>query len=197
MAEVLEIQVQGTEALTRRLLELGEDMPRAVTRALNRTLGTVRTATVRALAEETALRPAAVRPSVAMRRATFRNQVAVLGVSGKRIPLIAFDARGPEPSRGRGRGVSYRLPGGRGRIPAAFIATMRTGHRGVFKRREGVGRLPIHELFGPSLPGAFVRARIAEAMRHLADEALAKNLDHEIGWILSRRAQADGAEGAA
>lgn len=192
------ITITGTEALTRRLLELGADAPKAGTRAVNRTLATVATATVRALATEVGLAQKDIRPSITAQRATFTRQIGTLRVTGRRIPLIAFGARGPEPSRGRGSGVTYKLPGGRGRLPEAFIATMRSGHRGVFVRRTGassrrVGRLPILELYGPSLPGAMVRKGIDAAMVAVGDEALARNLDHEINWIISQRVPAGDA----
>jgi hypothetical protein len=71
--------------------------------------------------------------------------------SSKRIPLIEFGARGPEPSRGKGRGVTYKSGRrGKGRQANAFIATV-GAHRGVFKRKAGAGRLPIQQLFGPSV----------------------------------------------
>jgi hypothetical protein len=115
--------------------------------------------------------------------------------SGARIPLIDFSARGPEPSRGRGRGVSYKLAGAGGRLPHAFIATMRSGHRGVFERSPGGKRrgpkpersqLPIHEKFGPSIAVVFQhQIPVGEARRA---EVLVKNVQHEIEFALSRAA---------
>lgn len=106
-----------------------------------------------------------------------------LEVSGKRIPLIAFGARGPEPSRGRGNGVSYRLPTGRGRLEHGFIATMPGGHRGVFARRDA-RRLPIQEQYGPSLAHVFIKYLAAGAAR--AKESLLKNLRSEISFAMKR-----------
>jgi hypothetical protein len=68
-------------------------------------------------------------------------------------------------------------------VAGAFIARMLSGHRGVFKRRA-VPRLPIVELFGPSLPRVFTRATIAAARTRLAGELLAKNLAHEIQFLV-------------
>lgn len=191
-----QIEVRGTEALTRRLLELGQDAPRAATRAVNKTLASLKTATVRALAQNVGLRNSDVSPSIQISRATWSRQFGALVVTGKRVPLLAFGARGPEPSRGRGQGVTYRLPGGRGRAEHAFLATMRSGHRGVFQRRPGAGRLPITELFGPSLPHAMVSSGILAAQEANGETLLAKNMNHEIDWIIRQRVQAgDGSEG--
>lgn len=175
--------VTGTEALTKRMLELGADGPRAATRAVNRTLSTIKTASVRALAQEVGLRNKDVTPSIALTRATFARAIGSLWVTGRRIPLLAFHARQTR------QGVSYRLPKGRQLLPSGFIATMKSGHRGAFVRR-GKRRLPIVEAHGPSLPGAFIRAGILTAMQATADAALQKNLDHEISWITQQRVAA-------
>src|SRR3990167_2992844 len=115
MASNFAVTVTGTEALTRRLLELGTDTPRAATRAINRPLSTVKPATARALAGNTGLRNKDITPSIAIERATFSRQLGTLAVTGRRIPLIAFNAR--ETSRG----VTYRLPGGRNIVLSGFI----------------------------------------------------------------------------
>lgn len=178
------------------LQALQQNAPRAIMRALNRTMQNVQTVAVRETARDMGLRQADVRPSIAIDGARPDRLVARLIATGARIPLIKFGATGPEPSRGRGRGVAYRLPGGRGRHPRAFIATMRSGHRGVFVRRgpsrSRAGRprsspgLPIQELFGPSIPRSF--AKQFPAMRARADEMLSKNLQHEIDFLLRRSA---------
>jgi hypothetical protein len=49
-------------------------------------------------------------------------------------------------------------------IKSAFIATMKSGHRGVWVRRAGVGRLPIHHALS---------SRVSDAMR---DEPLLQYL---------------------
>ena len=63
-------------------------------------------------------------------------------VSGKFVPLTAY------PVRQTRRGVSVEVNRGkRTLIKSAFLATMKSGHRGVFVRR-GSSRLPIRELLG-------------------------------------------------
>jgi hypothetical protein len=124
-----------------------------------------------------------------------------LECTGAKIPLIQFRARGPEPSRGRGRGVSYSLPKGRNRLPHAFISTMPNTYRGVFER---TGRFKtfqvlnrktghsttqrreiIREVLGPSLVKVFEN-HLPQGMER-ADESLTENLRHEVEFVLSRR----------
>lgn len=166
------------------IANLRAKFPAAVRRALKRAGTSGRAEMVRQIATDTGLSQTRIRQEI--RIVTVGDTAVQLEVAGARLPLIDFRARGPEPSRGRGAGVSYRLPGGRGRAERAFIATMKSGHRGVFQRRGGPGseRLPITELHGPSLVKVFEKFLPAGAAR--AEEALVKNLRSEIAYATRR-----------
>ena len=170
------------------LREMGRQAPIIVARALNRAQTAGKTATVKAVAQDTGLTQKYVARDLKVDKASRTQLRASLEISGRRLPLIAFQARGPEPSRGRGRGVSYRLPTGRGRIPEAFIATVGIGgHRGVFKRRTKK-RLPISELRGPSIPHVF--EKYVPVFERVAGESLVKNLRSEIDFAKSKEGAA-------
>lgn len=171
------IAVDGVEQVARRFDTASEKVDRAKVRAANRAIGSARTVMVRAIAGDTGLPSRKVREALAFREATHARPSAELSARLKRIPLIDFNARGPEPSRGKGRGVRWRLTGSRGHDPKAFIARMRSGHRGVFKRK-GTARLGIAELHGPSLGHVFQKHRPAAIAR--AQEMFAKNMKHEL-----------------
>lgn len=164
--------------------QLGARGPAVVARAINRTAAAERTQAKRAIAADTGLRAKEVDDALRLQPATTTRLTATISVSGRRIPLIAFSARGPEPSRGKGRGVSYRLPKGRGRHPNAFIATMKSGRRGVFVRTTPQ-RLPIVQLHGPSLPKSFETTYLGTAPER-AHATMLKNLAHEISFALKR-----------
>jgi hypothetical protein len=151
----------------------------AFSRAMNRSAISARAVGARVVAKDLGLRVGTIREQIKISRATVVDLTVTLSVRGRRIPLIEFSASGKEPSRGKGRGVSYRLGGQRRRIPTAFIATMKSGHRGVF-RRILRGRLPIVELLGPSIAVAFSRKPIVEAISNRFREAMSTNLQHEI-----------------
>jgi len=177
----------NTTQIERAITQLGDRAPRAIARALNRSALSTRTLMVRHMAKDMGLNVRKVREQVEIEEAkpTKDRLRARVIASGKRIPLIDFRARGPEPSRGRGRGVSARLPGGKGRYPNAFISTMKSGHRGVFQRK-GKGRLPIYELFGPSLPHVFTKY-VPDGLAR-GEEAMQKNLAHELSYALKQTA---------
>jgi len=161
------------------LLELQgapDRISRAVVRALNRAIKSGRTLMVREIARDTGLKSSTVREAIPIRPATLGQPTATMSASMKKIPLIEFKAKGPFPSRGKGRGVSYSLPGSAGRNPNAFLATMGTGHEGVFKRLTKA-RLPIIELYGPSIGHVFMKYRAAGEAR--TKEMFLKNFEHE------------------
>jgi hypothetical protein len=164
--------------------------PPAIRRALKRAGTSGRSTMTKLIAEDMGIAQKKVRPEIKVETG---DLFVRLTVSGGRLNLIEFSARGPEPSRGKGGGVSYRLPQGRGRVPNAFIATMKSGHRGVFVRRpdarakktsKGWTQLPIVELKGPSLVKVFNKRKPEGQAR--AAEALLKNVAHEVQWALSQ-----------
>lgn len=171
----------------RSLAYLRAQKPTAVFRAMNRSASSGRTLLTREIARNLALKSSTVRDQIVVEKASQRSAVARLSVSGARIPLIQFNARGPEPSRGKGRGVTARLPGGKGRYPHAFIATMGSGHRGVFER-SGKARLPVRELKGPSLPHVFVKY-VPMAQDRMQEQFL-KEITNEFRFALRQAASA-------
>jgi len=156
-------------------------LPGAVRRALDRTAVTAKAEAGRLIAADTGLAVGVAKGAV---KVTKSVSSVSLSLPYKRIPLIKFKAKGPEPSRGKGSGVSYRLPTGRGRLPHAFISTMGSGHRGVFERVPGKfmknkpNRQAIAEKFGPSLGRVF--EKVMPKVEEKAQDALVKNISHEI-----------------
>ena len=164
----------------RALRRLVDRYPQAVARALNRAGHAANLVVARLVAADMQLN---VRDVVAETReilATPTRPSFVVTASATRIPLIKFRARGPEPSRGKGRGVTARTA--TRRYPRAFIATVgRGGHRGVFER-VGKQRLPIRELRGPSVWHVFLKHAPAGVAR--GEEQLVKNLRHELRFAM-------------
>jgi hypothetical protein len=157
----------------------------AIARALNRSIESGKTTMARLIAADMGVKVSDLRDRILVVKATPERHVAELKASAKRIPLYDFGARGPVPSRGRGRGVTIRNPRGSQRLPHAFIAKMASGHTGVFER-TGTARLPIQEKFGPSIWLVFVKNRAVGQARAL--EQLQKNLPHELRFALTRAA---------
>jgi hypothetical protein len=181
----IKIALNATKAI-KNIDALIAQFPLAAARALNRTGVTARAVMAREISKDIGLAVSKVKDEIKTDQATSANLRVRVRVAGKRIPLIDFGAKGPEPSRGKGRGVSYRLKGGKGRLEHGFIATVGKGHRGVFMRL-GTSRLPVKEKFGPSLPHVFSKyTGIGEVQGGLA---LRKNLQSELRFALNQGAK--------
>ena len=197
------------QALQRDLEEMGRQAPIIMARALNRAAVSGKAAMAAAIVKDTGIAAKNVNREIKLEKATRTKPIAAVVTEGRRIPLIAFQARGDESIRGkkkskRARGVSWRSPRGAGRPrePHAFIATVRgkTGmegnHRGVFivktakiRSRKGMKRgspqLPILELQGPSVQEIFEKK--LPVFNTAARESLVKNLAHEISFAKSKK----------
>ncbi|HUX15572.1 MAG TPA: hypothetical protein VMW52_03815, partial [Phycisphaerae bacterium] len=152
--------------------------------------------------------------NIHLRTASFRSPWARLWIHGRRIPILQFNARQTR------KGVTYALRrhGGRTLIPHAFLATMPTGHRGVFARTEpkfgyqpgglmlvggrrasGVRKhgLPIVEQYGPSVPA--VVEKLPEFAAGVFHDAIADKLqaeiDSQVGLLIERHRPAAAAGG--
>ena len=164
----------------------------AVIRSTNRAIDSANGFMSTSVAGDLGIKKSAAKSAMSQRKATLSRPSAVVAAKLKRIPLIKLEARGPRPSRGKGRGVSYRLAGSRQRVDVAFIATMPNGYEGVFKRlgysstktrsRESIG-----ELAGPSIGHVFAKFRAAGLAHAVARFGV--ELDREIDF---RKAKAAG-----
>jgi hypothetical protein len=174
-----------TDQTQRAIDRLATQAPIAIVRALNKSIASAKTAMNRVVSQDMGLKVSDVSAKIGIVPAAADRQRARLYADATRIPLIKFGAKGPEPSRGKGRGVTAKLGQARGRYPTAFIATMAGGHRGVYVR-NAKARLSIRELFGPSIAHVFekhVNVGIARGQ-----EQLAKNLKSEFRFALQQAA---------
>ena len=171
MADAISFRLDSRD-VNRALAELGRKGPRVLTRSLNRTINSVRTLVKRGVAKDSGLKAGLINKQMSIKKATFSNQRAVLKVSRKAIPVIQLGAKGKVPSRGKGRGVTYRFGGERRRLPHSFIANL-GGRKGVFTRKTKA-RKPTRERFGPSI-ATFFKKRLPEA-RSFAMTELVKNI---------------------
>lgn len=174
-----------TAQTQQRFEQLKANSPAAIARALNRSIASAKVVGVREISRDLGVTQANLRDKIGTTEARPDALRARLTASTKRIPLVDFNATGPEPSRGQGRGVSAKLGRTRTRYPQAFLATMKSGHRGVFKRHTAK-RLPIVELHGPSIGRVFLK--YVGVMLARGREQLVKNLQSELRFALRRAA---------
>lgn len=122
---------------------------RAVVRALRKAGSTalrdMRFEAVKRIRARKRIKPRFISRAITLRRAKGSDIAAMqwaVNLSGDPVPLTAY------PHRQTAKGVSVEVNRGkRTLIKGSFVATMRSGHEGVFRRR-GKQRLPIDELRG-------------------------------------------------
>lgn len=106
-------------------------------------------------------------------------QSAIIGVK-RDLPLAKFGARQLLA------GVSVAVKKGiRKVIPEHFIATMKSGHKGVYVRRKSgdkrVARLPIDEKFAKGA-GHLITKKIFSKIEKFVETKFPKLLEHEINY---------------
>lgn len=123
-------------------------------------------------------------------RATTRKPESEVRVKDKPVALAEY--LGERQTR-RGVSVQVRRGGARKVIPRTFLATMKSGHRGIFWRRKGegptglVGRLPIDELFARSVRRAIDKTEYVERLLRIARERMLETLRQELRYRLAKR----------
>jgi Prophage minor tail protein Z (GPZ) len=187
MAASIEVKFEATRA-EELLKQYPKRVERATMRALNRALTSGHTELARLISKDMGLKVSVVKAALKSTPATPARLEVRLAASAKKLPLIKFGARQTRS------GVSYNIGtggGGRKALAHAFIATMPTGHSGVFTRigkfgRRGNPKLEkIGEKFGPSIGGVLAKYRnqgIAK-MR----EAFESRLAHELKFAATEK----------
>ncbi|MES2685691.1 MAG: hypothetical protein V4706_02655 [Pseudomonadota bacterium] len=103
------------------------------------------------------------------------------GPGSNRIPLIEFSAKDTKKS-----GVRFKIrkAGGATTLRHAFIATMPSGHRGVFQRVPGTRK--IREVVGIDVPMMFMGKRVRPAVLARISEVGPRVILHELAFRLSK-----------
>lgn len=157
----------------------------AIAAALNRVADMARTAASREIREVYRIKARDVSSAIKVYRASGRStslEARVVAKGRHSLPLVDFAARQTK----KGVTVSIKKRGGRKLFPGAFIATMKSGHTGVFTRGNK-GRLPIKERFTIGVPYQFAARQTISAMFRIVKEKFPERLRHELEQAVARR----------
>ena len=186
------------ERAVRSLTEVQRKIvPTASSRALNKTAAQAKTQAARAIRDQYNISSRLIGRHIRLHRSTPATLTASVSAEGEKLPVVAFGARQTK------RGVTVQIKrGARRLIRSAFLATLRSGHRGVFARGHYSGRgfvrrtrrvrpypkpdLPITELFTVGVPQGFSNRLVLEALERKVREKFPALLAHEIQFALSR-----------
>lgn len=179
----IEYDAKSLRRVEKMLQGIPNALPKVVSRAINRTASPAKSEISQGIREKINATAKRVNERINIIKATYNNWIATIHISRRRLPLMAFGAKQTA------KGVSYKIKrnGSREFIPHAFIATMKSGHEGVFER-DWMERLPITEKFGPSIGEQF--RNLPSLIRRVTDSAyerLEHNIDSQIDYLLMRR----------
>jgi len=180
----LEITVNQRQLrwVRRMLAAVPNGMGRVMSRSINRTAVGARSQAVKAIAAESGLQQKIIRQRVSIQRASVRRWAATIRIRDRRVPVMTLGAKQTKT----GVTVRGKAGGGRRLIPHAFIATMPSGHTGVFQRR-GLERLPIRELLTDSLAKIFEEtAGLAGRILAASRERLSREIHSQTALILDK-----------
>jgi hypothetical protein len=147
----ISISVPKLPEIIERMRLVPKGAKTAISRAINDALRKGRTESVRAIRERYAVKAGDVRDQIKVYRSDAGNLLGFISATGYKFPLELF-----MKSFSREEGlVIEEVKGKQTRIEHAFSAQMQSGHEGVFTRYlhgQASRRLPIHEMFGLSVP---------------------------------------------
>lgn len=168
---------------------------RALRKAGSTALRDMRSEATKRIRERKAIRPKYISRALSLRTpkgGDIAGMEWAFVVSGKPVPLIAYPHK---VVRGRAaKGVGPRSQGGlavevnRGKwtvLRGAFVATMKSGHEGIFRRR-GLARLPIHELLGSRPVDALLHPGEADAVAERGGRSFGETFERVLPMEIGR-----------
>lgn len=181
----ISIRVESRE-VQRQLKRLSNgDFKKVMRRAVNRTVRSARAEASRQIRSEVKLRARDLKRYLKVKAARGSDGVAFLRIEGKPVPLILYGGR-ERRVKGR-RGASVAVRGRRKIVRGGFIATTKSGHRGIFRRKKGAGRLPIEELQGPA-PVQVIDDEKRIRLVRFARDRLTTEAQQQVNFLLISRA---------
>jgi hypothetical protein len=165
--------------------KFSRDVALATMRALNRAITATRADVSSRLNKQTGVRVKVIKSRMELIPPQVNKLEATLHVWGTPVPAIEYRAAQTP------KGVAFTTGTGSIRfLKGAFIARMKTGHRGVYSRsrpsrsRKGKPRsspaLPIFQRYGPPLSIVALQSGILEASRTVGEATFHKTLAHEL-----------------
>lgn len=191
--QLIEIKLPDIKNVQKRLGDLQHKAPTAMSRAINKTITHVRKSMSDEVRKEYIVKAGTAKKTIRVKKASSSNLSGeAVSSSSEKIPLKGFTVspakRNPDMSdfykSQVKRSSSLKALTGSSDRSAGFIATMKSGHVGVFERQKDAGRLPIAELYGPAIPSMLASRKLSEATINDGQTFMAKAIDQEIKRML-------------
>lgn len=204
-AFTIKINQADMDNVKRMLADVKGAGARVTARAVNKTLAGVKTDASSEIRKYLNAKKETVDKTFKIKNASEASPLAFIASTGKQIPLIGLIG---SAQRKAGVSVKVRKDGKRTVVPGTFIASMKSGHQGVFwrvdagykmplktplvknprnrRRKITVQRLQVEERYAPRVPDYLQGGVVLTRVMSGADERLHKNITHELEYELSK-----------
>ena len=184
MSVQIRIDADAVREVERKLGQMSNRAPGAISSALNRTVTSVASNITKEVRARYHIKAGDVKNTIKKTKASKSNLSAEVRSTGSTIPLDKFKVspKTVNPKRKTQLKISVEKNGVK-QVTGAFVANI-NGLK-VFQR-ERKSRLPIKRLFGPSVPQMIGQQQIVENINEKAVTTYNTRLNHEINRILQR-----------
>ena len=200
--EINQTQLNNLNALLNRMGE--RDANRVLSRAINKTLG-LRAGGMRKVIAEEIQRTHNLTKSFIykqtgkktqrtfrIQRATVQSPTGTISTIGANVPLIYYsNQRGVRKRYAKKIYVKIYKARGRQRLQHAFVPQLKSGHRGLFVRRNpgagGKKGRKIKKLYGSRVPDVLSNPEVISKVERRGTKDLDRYLKHEIDYFIKYR----------
>jgi predicted peroxiredoxin len=189
----LSIDLKDAKRMEKDLLRLAKEFPDAVSRSVNRSMRSARSAGVKAIADETGLKQKTIREKIQEVKATRSKLVAYLDAkAGRAYNLISNVSEGKRNNKAfmiRKKNGAFKFSGVRAKAwkktkeyKGTFIVNTSKGPLVVSKKGSGKFKF----IQGPSVRQEFISPLVRDVIQAKVRERLPKELKHEIGRAVDK-----------
>jgi hypothetical protein len=204
MAMLIRLDMDNASAVLEDMLDalssVERGVPKAASRAINKTLRHAARITARMVAGEFRVTQSEVLAQVDVRRATYARPEGELVFFGRgSLPLVRYVVgsaepvatmpkyyRTPKAQRARGVTVRVKKAGRASVLTSAFLARMDSGHVGVFERVDEGWDSKIRELYSTSYLTWLQNDLVADELEERVAERFEHHLAHEARFVLQQ-----------
>lgn len=184
---MITIDEKGLAKAQELLKYMPNAVPKAAARAINRAATAAKTEAWKQVKKEYTVKQTYVKRAWdKISKASPGRLEAKLVSKGSVMALSYFTHKPKSVPKRRPKNPVYvqvRRDGG-GHIAHAFLATMSSGHTGIFTRATKAS-LPINQKFGPSVPQMLGSKTVSAFIEERATAVLNQRFEHEINAILA------------
>ena len=193
----VQIDAETMERVEAMLAQVPKGAERAFSNAINRGLSKVKTGAFREVKRVYTVQSSALSSATStnVKKASTGDLAGHVHFAGYEIPLYKFNVTPKKP--GTGKQVSATMKRGGGAVyDDAFIAEMKSGHIGVFRRdttkkrterqvQSGMLKYPIVEYGGLSAAHMVGETAVAEKLQEEAQKTVDERVMHEVERLLN------------